>query len=79
MALYDRIGVGYDGSRRADPSIVDDLAGRLSPRTDGRYLDLACGTGNYTRALAARGGDWTGVDASRTMLDAARAQSDEID
>ena len=32
------------------------------------YLDLACGTGNYTCALAALGGRRVAVDASTTML-----------
>jgi len=78
-ALYDRIGSGYDGTRCADPALVERLAGWLGPAAEGRLLDLACGTGNYTAALAARGGRWTGVDASETMLRAARARGSEID
>jgi SAM-dependent methyltransferase len=78
VALYDRIGQGYDRTRRADPAIAETLARLLEPMPGRRYLDLACGTGNYTRALADRGGEWTGIDASRTMLDAARLQPDGI-
>lgn len=73
-ALYDRIGEGYDRTRRADPRIVARLRALLEPRAGGRYLDLACGTGSATRALAAEGGAWTGVDVSQRMLRRARAR-----
>jgi SAM-dependent methyltransferase len=78
-ALYDRIGAGYDGTRRADPGIVARLRTLLRPVPEGRYLDLACGTGNYTRALAACGGCWSGIDASAVMLRAAREREHQID
>ena len=75
---YDTIGEGYDGTRRADARLVERLIGHLAPAPGGRYLDLACGTGNYTTALAARGLDITGVDASDVMLAAARAKAPAI-
>ncbi len=77
-ARYDTIGKGYDGTRRADPRLVERLIGHLAPAPGGRYLDLACGTGNYTAALAARGLDMTGIDASDVMLAAARAKAPAI-
>lgn len=70
--LYDRIGRGYDGTRRADPYLAARLAELLDTRPGDACLDLACGTGNYTLALAQRGGRWTGVDQSATMLVRAR-------
>lgn len=79
MALYDRIGAGYDTTRRADPQLVARLRELLEPRPGGRYLDLACGTGNYTCELAKGGGHWTGVDASDVMLGEARAKGQGID
>lgn len=76
--LYDRIGDGYDLTRRADPYITERL-GRLLAIQPGRvYLDIACGTGNYTTALAAVGGRWHGVDASATMIAAARPKSASV-
>jgi SAM-dependent methyltransferase len=36
-----------------------------------RVLDVACGTGAFTRLFAAEGAEVTGVDASRTMLEQA--------
>ena len=77
-ATYDTIGEGYDGTRRADVRLVERLIGHLAPVPGGRYLDLACGTGNYTAALAARDIDIAGVDASGVMLDAARAKAPAI-
>ena len=76
---YDRIGAGYDETRCADPGIVGELSARLHPVPGGSYLDLACGTGSYTTALAAQGGRWTGIDASEVMLGAARKRCGGID
>jgi ubiquinone/menaquinone biosynthesis C-methylase UbiE len=72
VALYDRIGRGYDRTRRADPGIAGTLGQLLGPGAGGRYLDVACGTGNYTVALAEAGGRFFGVDPSCRMLAVAR-------
>ena len=77
-ALYDQIGDGYDTTRRADPAIVRRLAAYLALAPGRRYFDVCCGTGNYTAALAALGGDWHGVDPSRQMLAAARAKAPSL-
>ena len=77
-AKYNRIGDGYDATRRADSSIMQALADYLNLQKHGRYLDIGCGTGNYTCALAAQGGAWTGLDPSARMLEAARAKFDNI-
>lgn len=77
-ALYDRIGSTYARSRRADPGIVQALARGLRLAPGGAYLDLACGTGNYTVALSDLGGVWSAIDASRVMLDQARHKASHI-
>lgn len=78
-ALYDRIGLGYDNTRRADPEIAQRLAALLSPSSDNLYLDLACGTGNYTHVLSQlAGGTWVGCDASVRMLDIANGKRSNI-
>ncbi len=69
---YDRIGIGYDTTRRPEPQIVERLHALLSPIPEGQYLDIACGTGNYTRCLRDMGIDVVGIDQSETMLEAAR-------
>ncbi|MBC8087955.1 MAG: methyltransferase domain-containing protein [Phycisphaerae bacterium] len=71
-ALYNRIGIGYDNTRRADPYIAGRLASLLRPDHGGRYLDVACGTGNYSAALCnLSGASWFGCDQSLQMLRAA--------
>ncbi len=77
-AVYDSIGLGYDATRRADPGIAAQLHALLQPRPAGRYLDLACGTGNYTRALADHGLNMTGVDLSRRMLGEAAGKAAHV-
>lgn len=77
-ALYDEIGQGYATTRRADPEIAEALHRHLGAQPTGRYLDVGCGTGNYTGALAACGGEWTGIDASQRMLDQARRTRSDI-
>ena len=72
-SLYDRRGAGYAETRRADPGLAARLAAHLDLQPGQRVLDIACGTGNYTAALADLGARMTGVDVSQTMLEAARA------
>jgi ubiquinone/menaquinone biosynthesis C-methylase UbiE len=76
--LYDDIGGEYDTTRRADPYIANRLASHLNLSESGLFLDIACGTGNYTAALAAKGGRWHGVDVSLQMLLAARPKSEQV-
>jgi ubiquinone/menaquinone biosynthesis C-methylase UbiE len=72
MALYDQIGRTYDVTRQADPYIASRLAALLDPRLGELYLDIGCGSGNYTSALAAAGLRMVGVDLSPVMLRSAR-------
>jgi SAM-dependent methyltransferase len=79
MAIYNEIGKFYDATRRADSFIVSRLAEHLKIRATGDYLDAACGTGNYTTALAESfGGNWRGVDQSLQMIDAARMKTKRV-
>lgn len=78
MTLYDRIGFDYDTTRRADPYIAGRLSAHLEISQDAAYLDMACGTGNYTTAVARNGGHWHGVDLSRRMLSSAQAKDSSI-
>jgi trans-aconitate methyltransferase len=50
-----------------------DLVDLLAPSVGERVLDVGCGRGELTAALAARGAIVTGLDASPEMLAAARA------
>jgi SAM-dependent methyltransferase len=78
MAIYEQIGESYDLTRRADPYIVSRLNYHLNVYAHLSYLDVACGTGNYTVALAQRGGRWHGIDQSQRMIAAAQKKSNSI-
>ena len=75
---YDRIGDTYDRTRRADPWIADRLASLLGSVPGASVLDIGCGTGNYTSALAKRGLTMVGLDLSRSMLAMARAKHPQL-
>lgn len=73
--LYDSIGQTYDTTRRADPWITRRLAALLDVQPEHQCLDIGCGSGNYTIALAALAGTWYGIDQSADMLGRAQAKS----
>lgn len=75
---YERIGEGYNLTRHADPHLVDRIVTLLQIDTKGYYLDVACGTGNYTVALADRGGIWAGIDHSSVMIQEASRRSSHV-
>ena len=57
-------------------ALAGDIAfyGGLARRGGGRVLEIGCGTGRVTLALAAAGFDIVGIDLSEEMLDQARAK-----
>ena len=75
---YDSIGIGYNSTRKADPYITTRLLHLLEPQADKVYLDLGCGTGNYTIALADRGFDFYGVEPSEKMLFEAQLRNTRV-
>jgi len=56
-----------------------DVFLELVPPPSGRTLDLGCGEGRLSRDLVAHGHDVVGVDASPTLLAAAREAAPEIE
>lgn len=66
VTLYD-----FDNRPGADHAYYRNLADQIDAR---KIIDLGCGTGVLTRALALPGRTVIGVDPSRTMLDHARRQ-----
>lgn len=78
LSYYDQIAGGYDDTRRADPYLVSRLSHHLRINPQARYLDVGCGTGNYTVALARQGGVWHGVDRSLAMIETARQKSTAV-
>jgi SAM-dependent methyltransferase len=78
MALYDKIGVGYDTTRQADPYLLSRIIHHLTPKPNGRYLDVGSGTGNYTIAMRRAGHSLYGIELSKTMLAGAVEKSREV-
>ena len=66
--IYNTIGNNYNTTRQADPYILNKLIELLDPQPDNIYLDLGCGTGNYTIGLTNKGITIYGVDPSEKML-----------
>ncbi len=75
---YDTIGINYNQTRKADPYLTDQLLKHLNPNKDGLYLDIGCGTGNYTNEFQKRGFQFIGIDPSIEMLQKAQAKNKNI-
>ncbi|MEO9966132.1 MAG: class I SAM-dependent methyltransferase [Reichenbachiella sp.] len=65
---YDKIGVGYNNTRKADPYICQSLIYHLNGQQDQSFLDIGCGSGNYTSAFIKAGLNFIGMDPSEHML-----------
>ena len=76
---YDKIGIDYNSTRKADPFLTNKLIEHLRPKKDGIYLDIGCGTGNYTNELERNGIRLIGIDPSEKMLEKARLKNKRID
>jgi ubiquinone/menaquinone biosynthesis C-methylase UbiE len=73
---YDGIADWYDTEFQPAPleSETWEVLTRLLGDGTGSLLDVGCGTGSYTAALAKRGWNPTGIDISEDMLRLARAR-----
>lgn len=79
ITKYDRIGLNYNLTRKADKYISDRFVHHLKVKTNKEYLDLGCGTGNYAIELYRRGIMIKGVDPSEKMLHEAMSKENQID
>jgi ubiquinone/menaquinone biosynthesis C-methylase UbiE len=66
---YNSIAEGYNRTRQADVTIAEKLSSYLKQNKIDRYLDIGCGTGNYTIELAKKEGVWYGLEPSLSMLE----------
>ena len=78
-ATYNHIGKGYNHTRKADPYLVERLHYHLNPVNKGFYLDIGCGTGNYTSQLHDEEIRFIGVDPSEKMLEKAKNTHPQIE
>ena len=62
---YDKIGINYNETRKADPYISERLFKHLNLKAGELFLDIGCGTGNYTNSLSKKGID--GIMGSLTI------------
>jgi trans-aconitate methyltransferase len=70
---------GYEAGAHFVVAGGSPLIELLAPHAGERILDLGCGTGKLTRALADQGASVLGVDASPDMITAARAAYPELE
>lgn len=76
---YNKIGTDYNRTRKADPLLTEKLLFHLNPNKKGTYLDIGCGTGNYTNELQKSGIKCIGIDPSEKMLGKAKLINSEIE
>lgn len=62
-------------NRAVNEQMVAQAMSLLAPAADSRVLDLYCGLGNFTLALARRAAAVTGVEGSSAMIERARANA----
>ena len=76
--MTDWDGAGYERISGLQRRLARATLGQLSLAGDERVLDVGCGDGYITRAIAARlpGGSVLGLDASPRMIAAARSHAD---
>ncbi|WP_405204967.1 class I SAM-dependent methyltransferase [Aquimarina sp. LLG6339-5] len=75
---YDLIGTDYNSTRSADPYLFNRLLTLLNPSINGTYLDIGCGTGNYTKQFDKRGYQFIGIDPSSEMLEKAKTPINNV-
>ncbi|MDY8134816.1 class I SAM-dependent methyltransferase [Aquimarina sp. 2201CG5-10] len=78
QAKYDSIGIGYNTTRKTDPYLFRRLSTLLNPHPNGLYLDIGCGTGNYTSEFAKKGYQFIGIDPSLEMLKKAKEKHSKV-
>jgi trans-aconitate methyltransferase len=69
----------YAANGRFVANLATDVVALLAPKPGEEILDLGCGDGALTEQLAAMGAIVTGVDASPTMLTAARQRNLQVE
>lgn len=74
-ASFSRAAASYDSVAELQRAVGRELLGRLpTDHAPDRWLDVGCGTGHFTRALAQRfnGSEGLALDIAQGMLDHAR-------
>jgi len=77
-AKYNSLSNSYDYSRKADDNIYKTIKNNLDLENNKKYIDIGCGTGNYTIKFFNDNIDVTGLDISEKMLKIAKNKNDKI-
>jgi ubiquinone/menaquinone biosynthesis C-methylase UbiE len=75
---YDKIGFNYNLTRTGDNYLISQFEILLGFQEGGTYLDIGCGTGNYTIGLNRNNIRMIGVDPSIEMLKIAQKRDQRI-
>lgn len=75
---YDKIGSGYNTTRKADPYLLSRIVQLLNLNPNSTLLDVGAGTGNYTIELQKHGFQLTGVEPSEAMRMVAQQRNSEV-
>jgi demethylmenaquinone methyltransferase / 2-methoxy-6-polyprenyl-1,4-benzoquinol methylase len=82
-SMFDRIAPVYDGMNRVMTAGLDRrwrrAAAEAVVRPGDKVLDSCCGTGDLAIAAAEAGGNVTGIDFSKPMLERARRKAPELE
>ena len=74
----DYLDVYTHRSEKEAEEFINTLEKILSLKPEQKLLDLCCGTGRYSLALAQRGFAVTGLDLSSSLIDFAKKRSKEL-
>jgi len=77
MAFYKSISEHYDDIFPYKPIQLDFVRNSCGKSSEKRVLDVGCGTGSLSIALAPHFNEVTGIDPDETMLELANEKSDE--
>jgi ubiquinone/menaquinone biosynthesis C-methylase UbiE/8-oxo-dGTP pyrophosphatase MutT (NUDIX family) len=66
---YAQQAATYDRTRSASPAVVRTMSTFLDPAEGRRLVDIAAGTGNYSKAMQSRGFDVIATDVEPAMLE----------
>jgi len=67
MILYNKIGIKYNRTRKADPRIVEKIILHLNFNLDSKIADIGAGTGNYSYELSKYGYQVYALEPSDVM------------
>lgn len=75
---FNKTGLIDNETRKADSYLTSQLLKHLNPNKNGLYLDVGCGTGNYSNALQGKGFQFVGIDPSIELLQKALSKNQNI-